>query len=119
MISAQLKRLHSPDVADLATYEPPDQGMFGFLLQIMAGPSGEDGEESFDVVVCTPSWLQERLDLTAVIIGRHYLIVHRYDYQVLRTFLADYCEKCRGDSWPEVAEQLGRLGKWEFEDYRL
>jgi hypothetical protein len=118
MISAQLRRLHSPDVPDLAAYAPTDGHSFGFLLQIIAGPSAEDGEESFDVTVCTPSWLSEKLGPMDILIGRHFLIVHRYDYQRLEQFLIDYCEKCRADSWAEVAEQLGRLGKWEFEDYR-
>lgn len=118
MISAQIKRLHSPDVPDLAAYEPMDGERFAFLLQIIAGPSGEEGEESFDVTVCTPSWLQENLRPTDILIGRHHLIVRRYDYQGLTRFLVEYCQKCRGNSWAEVAEQLGRIGKWEFEDYR-
>jgi hypothetical protein len=118
MISAELKRVHSPDVVDLAAYQPTEEEMFGFLLQLIAGPSGEDGEESFDVTVCTPAWLQRNLGRTDIVMGRHYLFVRRYDYQGLMRFLVDYCQNCRGDSWSEVAEQLGRIGKWEFEDYR-
>jgi hypothetical protein len=118
MISAQIKRLHSPDIPDLAAYEPADGRNFGFLLQIIAGPSGEDGEESFDVTVCTPSWLAENLGPTGILIGRHHLIVARYNYQDLKRFLVDFSEKHRANSWAEIAEQLGRIGKWEFEDYR-
>ncbi len=118
MTSAQIKRLHSPDIPDLPAYEPTDPERFGFLLQIIAGPAGEDGEESFDVTVCTPSWIQENLGPTDILIGRHHLIVRRYDYQGLMRFLGDYCQKCRGNSWADIAERLGRIGKWEFEDYR-
>src|SRR3954466_3614743 len=113
MISAQIKRLHSPDIPNLAAYEPEDRERFGFLLQIIAGPSEEDGEESFDVTVCTPGWLQQNVKPTDMLIGRHYLIVRRYNYERLMYFLVDYCQKCRGNSWTEVAEQLGRIGKWE------
>jgi len=54
---AEIKRLHSPDVYDLATFAPDDPEDFGFLLQIMAGTLGSEGEESFNVVVCTPRWV--------------------------------------------------------------
>jgi hypothetical protein len=118
VITAELKDLHSPDVFDLATYSPESSDHFGFLLQIMAGPSGSEGEESFDVVVCTPSWLTAIVEPDDVLIGRHHLILRRYDFVRLHRFIAAYCAQCTGESWQEVAEKLGRLGKWEFEDYR-
>lgn len=118
MITARLKRLHSPDVHDLAAYVPVETTKFGFLLQIMAGPDGDDGEESFDVVVCTPSWLSEQLGANGILIGRHHLLVSRYNYRSLEQFIANYCDNCRGESWRDVAERLGRIGKWEFEDYQ-
>ncbi len=117
MIAATLKRLHSPDVSDLASFVPEHSTKFGFLLQIIAGPLGERGEESFDVVVCTPSLLSERLGPKGFLIGRHHLLMNQYDYPALAQFISDYCKNCRGQSWREVAEQLGRIGKWEFENY--
>ena len=118
MMTAQIKRLHSPDVYDLVTYVPSPGDKFGFLLQMIVGPDGEDSEESFDLTVCTPSWLAEKLGPSELLIGRHYLLIHRYEYPRLKRFLMDYCAKCEGQSWTEVAEKLGRIGKWEFEDYR-
>lgn len=118
MVIAQLKRLHSPDVYDLASFAPPDPERFSFLLQIMAGPAGEDAVESFDVVVCTPKWLDEKLGSSDLIVGRHHLIVRRYNYERLHKFVADSCLQCRGNTWAQVAGQLGRIGKWEFEDFQ-
>ena len=117
MIQAEVKRLHSPDVYDLATYVPEDPENFGFLLQVMIGSVGEDGEESFDVVVCTPSWLSDRILPTKIVLGRHYLLVKQYDYTRLLQFLISFASGCRGATWDEVALRLGRLGMWEFEDY--
>lgn len=118
MIRAQLKRLHSPGVQNLAAYMPDIGDRFGFLLQVLAGPEDSEGEESFDVLVCTPEWLKQGQGHDSMIIGRHYLIVFEYDYERLHSFISRYCADCSGATWREIAEKLGRLGKWEFEDYR-
>ncbi len=116
---AELKRLHSPDVnGALETFSPQDRTEFGILVQIMAGPEGEEAEESFDVRVCTPTWLLKRLG-TEPLSGRYHLFVQRYDYTALAGFIAAYCHACTGETWSEVAARLGRLGRWEFEDYNV
>ena len=35
-VRAEVRRFHSPDIADLAGYAPPDPTSFAFLLQVMA-----------------------------------------------------------------------------------
>jgi hypothetical protein len=117
MIRAEVKRLHSPDVHDLSTYVPDDSDNFGILVQVMAGPVGGEGEESFDVVVCTPNWLRDKLGPTEVKMGRHYLLVKQYDFAVLMRFITGFAAECRGTTWQDAALRMGRLGKWEFEDY--
>jgi len=84
----------------------------------MVGSAGADGEDSFDVIVCTPRWLSDRLLPTKIMLGRHHLLVKQYDYTRLLQFLISFASGCRGATWEEVALRLGRLGKWEFEDYR-
>lgn len=117
-VRAEIKGLHSPDVPNLMTYVPVDAGDFGFLLQITAGPVGRDEEESFDVVVCTAGWINRHLSPEGILVGRHYLVVDSYDYGRLEGFLRRYVDQCSGSMWGEVAIRLGRLGKWEFEDYK-
>ena len=69
-MNAELKRLHSPDIFNLESYRPEDPQKFGFLLQIMVGPEGVEGEESFDVEVSTPMRLEENVSLDSVEVGR-------------------------------------------------
>ena len=88
------------------------------ILREAATGKGREGEESFDVFVCTPQWLKQNRSQTDLTVGRHYLIVFEYDYERLRSFLDGYCSQCSGETWQEVAQLLGRLGKWEFEDYK-
>jgi hypothetical protein len=114
---AELKRLHSPDIENLRDYLPKDQHNFGFLLQLIAGPLSEPGEESFDVFVCTPEWIELHHPPTEIVIGRHILIVFEYDFDRLFRFLQEYFSRCSGSTWQEIAVKLSRLGKWEFEDY--
>ena len=116
-MKASIRRLHSPDVTDLVGYRPTDSDGFGFLLQVMIGPEGGEGEESFDVTVCSPNWLLARHNKEDVVIGRHHLIMFEYDYLRLKRTIEEFCKSCEGATWKELALKLGRLGKWEFEDY--
>jgi len=84
----------------------------------MVGPVGERGEESFDVVVCTPQWLIETLGDEDLLVGRHHLIVKEYSFARIEQFIRDYVNNSSGNTWEEIGERVGRLGKWEFEDYR-
>lgn len=113
---AKLKRLHSPDV-DLKTFWPNEADNFGFLLQAMIGPENQDGEESFDIQVCTPEWLKSKYLADDVLFGYHFLIVFEYDLEKIRQKIARYCERCVGDNWQEIADRLKYIGQWEFENY--
>lgn len=84
----------------------------------MVGPMGEEGEESFDITVCTPKWLMERYGTSEVLLGLHKLIVFKYDYARLRRFIEKYLMRCSGDSWGEIAQKVSLLGQWEFEGFR-
>jgi hypothetical protein len=118
-MKAKLKSMHSPDI-DITSFSPSDPTNFCFLLQTMIGPDGEDGAESFDIQVCTPTWLMDRHaqgKSPNIILGIHMIIMFSYDINQLRTTLEKYCEQCVGDNWSSVANQLSKLGAWEFDHY--
>lgn len=117
MIIPSLKApLHSPDVSDLELYTPqPD--CFGFLLEAEFGPSNSNGAELFDFMVCTPSWLALHMKEDEVRSARHYIIVKKYDFNALKSYLLNYAASCAAPTWNEVALKLSRIGRWEFEDY--
>jgi len=117
-MQAVLKGLHSTDIADVETYQPERGDNFGLVLRAMVGPTGEPGEESFDITVCTPKWLIEKYADSDVLLGLHKLIVFKYDYPAVRKFIEKYLMRCSGDTWAEVARRVSLLGQWEFEGYR-
>lgn len=117
MTRAALRSLHSPDAPDLGTYAPADPSRFAILVQALIGPEGEPGEESFDFVVCTPSWLAAQLEHRPYVPGRHHLFVSRYDVGLIERAVRELCAAASAPDWESVAAYLGRYGKWEFEDY--
>ena len=87
------------------------------MQAVTAGRSGGGGEEAFDFVICTADWFDKHAS-DPFVLGRHYLFVKRYDYSELVRFVVEFCSTCNAETWAVVAAKVGRLGKWEFEDYR-
>ena len=114
---AELRNLTTIDGDDLSRYSPPNPNCFAISVRILVGPSGGVGQESFDVVVCTAAWLGEYVRDNGILAGRHYLIVNNFDHGSLKSFIEKYIRRFDGESWDEVADKIGRLGRWEFEDY--
>jgi hypothetical protein len=83
----------------------------------MIGLKGEAGENRFDFSVCTPRWLQEALADGTVLLGSHYLFVDHYVYEWIWGAIERRCNLANGSSWIEVANQLKKYGRWEFDDY--
>lgn len=115
-MKAALKGYSSPDVDSLTDYKPENRKSFGFLLQLLVGLEDHEGYETFDVIVCTPKWLTDTHSKGEVVIGRHYLIVFEYNFERIMEEIEAFIDLCTGETWHEIALQVGRLGYWEFED---
>jgi hypothetical protein len=108
--------MHSPDVHDLRDWKP-ESDEWAILIQLLVGPAGAPGEESFDVTLCTSGWLGRRAEDDGFIDGRHHVVVARYDYAATKQYFERRVSRCEGKDWPEVAQKVSRIGHWEFEDY--
>lgn len=114
---AKITNIYSPDIYNLSRYHPDDPEKFSFLLQVFVCPIDGEGEESFSIEVCTPKWLIDNFSKNDVVVGRHLLIVFEYNYERIVNKIRSHVDRCSGDNWRELAEKIGRIGKWEFEDY--
>lgn len=113
-----IKNFFSPDIdIPLSDYVPISSDNFCFLATLIVGDEKLGGEESFDIIICTPQWLNSNHDVSDIIVGRHYLIVFEYNYQHIYSKLKSLVENIRGDNWDEIGLKISRIGKWEFEDY--
>ena len=114
---AAVRRFHSPDIYDLERYIPDDRTNVSFLLQVLVGPAGAEGEEAFEIEVWTPRALEARHRPDDIVSGRHKLIVFEYDYGRLTAWLRRRIESLTADTWDELAAAIGELGAWELEGY--
>ncbi len=118
MIKPILNELYSPDVEDLQRFVPDDPKNVGILIQLLVGSSDRGGAESFDVLVCTPDWIRQEVEFRGGILdGRHHVIVDRWDWPTISSYLRMRVEEVGAADWQGVAMKLGRLGRWEFQDY--
>lgn len=117
-MKAEVKNLSIDGASFDENFVPDDKSHFSIYLRLILGPKGVKGEESFDITVCTPSWISEKLGDNEVLLGRHHLFLKEYNYQNIITFIQQYVSSCTGNDWNEVGLKLSRLGYWEFEDYK-
>ncbi|WP_216819765.1 Imm8 family immunity protein [Frondihabitans sp. 762G35] len=103
---------------DLDSIAPEQLTHIAQWIRVLAGPDDGPGEESFDLLVCTPSWLAQELSRGPAIVGRHHLIIERWDAARVRAVVTDLFTGEEADDWQDLGPRLGRLGHWEFEDYR-
>lgn len=114
---AAVRSIYSADV-DIETYVPDDPENDGVWIRLILGPADGPGEESFDVLVCTPMWLRHVVAREGPQIGRHHLIVDPFDLAEAQDFLRRQVESVEADDWPTLGGILARIGYWEFEEYR-
>lgn len=108
----------SADVVDFFEYQPDDPEDFGFQFTIMVGIEGQKGTDNFQLMVATPKYIQKTHPNQSAILLRHYLIVFRYDFNEILDVVNRYVRSIEEDSWEKVAEKIGRIARWEFEDYK-
>jgi hypothetical protein len=116
------------DVSDRVVLEDP--GHFGVQAQVFIGEPGDEASDSFDLIVCSPSWFAERAarddweDLAyrltemprTVFPGAGVWFMRRWDQRAFEAALAAICTAASGGpDWGAVASRIGRLIPWEFE----
>lgn len=118
MIVPTIRYFSSPDLEDLERGTPADPDDFVVLVQMMVGPSGGEGEESFDVEIVASGRLTHDVTDHGLVTGEHRLFVASFDWPLIAGFLRRRVAACTGRDWPEVARRIGRFARWELEDYR-
>jgi len=118
-MKALLKKIHSLEIEDdLNSYWPADPDVFGSWIRAMIGPDDEEGAEYFDMLICTPRWLQGEVEKNDVFLGKGMIIINEYDYDKIIAFIKKQITDCHADDWLGIAQKLSRISFWEYEDYQ-
>lgn len=117
MIVPEIRHFVSADIDDLENHTPVDAERFSFVLDLLIGPAGAEGEEQFELLVSTPAWLMDRFGPDEVVSGRHRLIVFGYDWPQIESFLRKAVARCSAEDWRGVATKINCFARWEFEDH--
>jgi hypothetical protein len=93
----------------------PDSVVVGVLLEV--GPKGKKGSDAFTIAVATPAGLAALEDDDGVILHRRLLVMRRYEFSRLRSWLEKTVASCEGDTWESCVEKLRRHFDWEYNGY--
>jgi hypothetical protein len=119
MITAKVRSIFSLDVdGPLSNFTPEDTECFELLVRVMVGPQPGEGEESFDISVCTPTWLARECERFGWVLGHHRVVFTAFHWASIESTITRLIEQHSGSSWREVALKVAQIGHWEFSDYR-
>ncbi|MBX8502718.1 immunity 8 family protein [Pseudomonas lijiangensis] len=106
----------SNDIFDVENYCPENIESFSLSLRIRIGLDCTQGADDFELLICTPKWLEETVWTERW--GRGLLIVREYNFSTINELIHEYVNRCEGDSWEAIVIQLGKVFFWEFDDYQ-
>ena len=83
----ELKSFYCLDIEKpLKEYTPFVEDNFGFWARIIVEDKYLGGEESFDIMICTPKWILDNYKEEDVLTGQYHLIVLKYNYNNILSF---------------------------------
>jgi hypothetical protein len=102
-IRPEIKAFYSVDIElPLEKYFPEVEDEFGFWARMIIGEKNTGGEESFDVMICSPKWLINNYAKTDLLFGKHHLIVFEYNYDRIYHKLKRFIDRIEEDIWDEI-----------------
>jgi hypothetical protein len=137
-VSAAVKSIYAfgegaPEDGDIEGYAPDDPREFGFGAQVFIGDDSDEASDSFDLVVCSPSWFAKRVaegqwerfqagglrsipDTVAV--GSGIWFMQEWDLSDFKRAVQAVCEGFSpAPDWETLAARIGRLIPWEFAEH--
>jgi hypothetical protein len=108
-----LHGVESSKYRNLRTHVPDDPELFDDFVQVLIGQKPGKGSDGFTLRVCTPAALAAREG--DVIAESPLLVLRRYDYDTLWSWLERTVASCEAPTWYESVERLQRHFRWELD----
>jgi hypothetical protein len=103
---------------EIESFHPQNPSNFETVVRMMIGPEGEQGEESFDISICTPDWLRDQCEQSGFFFPRRRLVVSHWNPDFVRQFISKRISTMTAESWKDLAAKISEFSNWEFEAYR-
>jgi hypothetical protein len=106
------------DCRRVLSYVPEVPDDFGVRLDfdVRSAEEGVPGTFGyFSVYVCSPKHLDRWLDAEEMKLGRHLVLMKRWEPQRVVGFINDFVERIEAETWEELAELISRIAAWEDE----
>jgi Immunity protein 8 len=110
-VNAEVRRIATHDGVDLS--EISVSGVFHFAIRMDIGIRGHDGIDSFDLWICSTSWLELQ---SFPFSGQYLVIVDKFDARRIESFLRGEVIGISGRTSSEVLSKLSRFAYWEYSD---
>jgi hypothetical protein len=91
--------------------------VFALAVGASVGPADGQGAELFYFNVCSPRWIAANPPPKGFEFMHSYLVLSRWDSELVERAISDLCLHTEGADWQEVATKLSRYGSWEFADH--
>jgi hypothetical protein len=117
-MKAIVKRYNCSASEDFSTYEVGDMPVFGFMLTFAIGSEGSQGEDYFEVLVASATYLAQLKATQTPAFLRHVILSSDYNISAAVALVEKYISSLEEDSWEKLAAKINRVLRWEFEDYR-
>ncbi len=131
-VRAEVKAIlfFGPEAArDAGSFEPVNRAHFGVNVQVLIGSAGDELADSFDLVVCSPSWFAGEVANgrwftqgaplgmpEAVAVGSGLWFMRQWERDAFESAVRFLCDTYSpAPDWGSVAARIGRQIPWEFD----
>lgn len=116
MRKAQIKNdLCSIDLPRGKSQLPRDPDDCWILVYANIGMEGSADAETFLFYVCTLKRITRMVHHEGFELGRHLVLLERFDWRRVEEAIGAVCAECTGETWEEIASKLGIFGARETE----
>lgn len=100
--------------ANIRSWKPREPGVITEDVLVDVGKANAGSADTFVVRLATPDGLKTLEERDSILATRPILVVRRYDWAVVETWLENVVSSCESDSWSECVANLRLHFTWEF-----
>ncbi len=110
-----IKSVFTWEHPNLRTWEPLDPENIAETISIDIGSDKTKGADTFSIRIATPKGLSNLESRDGIIAVRPLIVIDRYDYNYLWSWLVKTVKSCEADTWLSSVEKLRLYFDWEYD----